>query len=332
MNTETQVGIAAAAVMLPGRKRATRDLVREESDQFDLAVADRLGIDEVPICDGESGSAMALAACQEALRRAELDAAQVDLIVDYSILPQEYLVPAWNMSNKLQHELGAKKAFTVGFSGGGTSNFLVALSSAVALLQANEKLTSALLVAADVTIPGNRVLNPADPVTVFGDSAGAMVLKKGIEGSVVIGTELSSEGSYHDVCYIPGGALANPDDPALYRMELDKERYEKAPRYDKLKTMLATHLERAGVQRDDIVFGLYPNLSLEDQQQFAQAVGFGSDQINSGNLKSHGHLQGTDFVVNYLSLIESARIAKGQYLLAASHGMGFLAGVSLLRM
>ena len=318
--------------MLPGRKRATRDLVREESAQFDLAVADRLGIDEVPICDGESGSAMALAACQEALRRAELDAAQVDLIVDYSILPQEYLVPAWNMSNKLQHELGAKKAFTVGFSGGGTSNFLVALSSAVALLQANEKLTSALLVAADVTIPGNRVLNPADPVTVFGDSAGAMVLKKGIEGSVVIGTELSSEGSYHDVCYIPGGALANPDDPALYRMELDKERYEKAPRYDKLKTMLATHLERAGVQRDDIVFGLYPNLSLEDQQQFAQAVGFGSDQINSGNLKSHGHLQGTDFVVNYLSLIESARIAKGQYLLAASHGMGFLAGVSLLRM
>ncbi len=332
MNTETPIGIAAAAVVLPGRKCATRDLFQEESLTFHPAVAERLGIDEVPICDDEAGSVMALTACQKALQRAELEAAQVDLIVDYSILPQEYLVPAWNMSNKLQHELGAKKAFTVGFSGGGASNFLVALSSAVAVLQANEKLASALLVAADVTIPGNRILNSADPVTVFGDSAGALVLRKGIEGSVVIGTELNSEGSYHDVCYIPGGALAHPDDPALYRMKLDKQRYEKAPKHEKLRDMLALHLERTGNSRDDIVFGLYPNLSLEDQQRFAEALGFGSDQIDRANLKSHGHLQGTDFVVNYLSMLESNRVSRGQYFLLASHGMGFLAGVSLLRM
>ena len=268
---------------------------------------------------------------REALQRAELDVAQVDLIVDYSILPQEYLVPAWNMSNKLQHELGAKKAFTVGFSGGGATNFLVALSSAVAILQANEKLTSALLVAADVTIPGNRILNPADPVSVFGDSAGAVILKKGMEGSVVIDTELHSEGSYHDVCYIPGGALANPDDPALYRMELDKQRYDKAPKTGSLPPMLETLLQRAGVKREEVVFGLYPNLSAEDQRQFASALGFDPGQTRLRNLKSHGHLQGTDFVINYLSMLENGAMNKGQYFIAASHGMGFLAGVSLLR-
>jgi 3-oxoacyl-[acyl-carrier-protein] synthase-3 len=275
---------------------------------------------------------MALVACREALRRAELDVALLDVIVDYTILPQEYLVPAWNMSNKLQHELGAKKAFTVGFSGGGATNFLVALSSAAALLEANENLKNALLVAADVTIPGNRVLNPIDPVTVLGDSAGAMVLKKGAAGSLVIDTEFHSEGSYHDVCYIPGGALAQPDDPALYRMELDKSRYDSAPKTEKLKGMLGTLLKRTGVKREDIVFGLYPNLSAEDQQQFADAIGFSSGQINSDNRKSHGHLQGTDFVVNYLSMIEGGTVDKGQYFLAASHGMGFLAGLTLLQL
>ena len=327
---ETQVGIAAAAVTLPARRRDVGSLFQEESAILNPDIAARLGIEEVPICNGESASAMALAACQEALRRAELDVAQLDVIVDYTILPQEYLVPAWNMSNKLQHELGAKKALTVGFSGGGATNFLVALSSAAAMLQANEKLMSALLVAADVTIPGNRILNPSDPVSVLGDAAGAMVLKKRGKGSVVIDTELHSDGSYHDVCYIPGGALAHPDDPALYRMELDKERFDKAPKSETLNDMLGTLLTRAGVEREDVVFALYPNLSREDQQQFADGMGFSADQINSDNRKYHGHLQGTDFVINYLSMIESGTVDKGQHFLAASHGMGFLAGVSLL--
>jgi 3-oxoacyl-[acyl-carrier-protein] synthase III len=331
-NMETQVGIAAAAITLPVRKRDVGSLFQEESATLNPGIGARLGIEEVPICNGESASTMALATCQEALRRAELDVAQLDVIVDYSILPQEYLVPAWNMSNKLQHELGAKKAFTVGFSGGGATNFLVALGSAAAMLQTNEKLTSALLVAADVTIPGNRILNPSDPVSVLGDAAGAIVLKKGVKGSVVIDTELHSDGSYHDVCYIPGGALAHPDDPALYRMELDKKRFDKAPKSETLKAMLETLLERAGVKRADVVFGLYPNLSADDQQQFADAMGFSAGQIDTDNRKSRGHLQGTDFVVNYLSMIESGTVDKGQYFVAASHGMGFLAGVSLLEL
>jgi 3-oxoacyl-[acyl-carrier-protein] synthase-3 len=329
---DTRIGIAAAAVTLPAGKRDVRSLFQEESAIFNPHVAARLGIEEVPICNAESASAMALAACQEALQRAELDVAQLDVIVDYTILPQEYLVPAWNMSNKLQHELGAKKAFTVGFSGGGATNFLVALSSAAAMLQANENLTSALLVAADVTIPGNRILNPSDPFSVLGDAASAIVLKKGVNGSVVIDTELHSDGSYHDVCYIPGGALAYPDDPALYRMTLDKERFEKAPKSKILNDMLGTLLARAGVEREDVVFALYPNLSCDDQQQFADGMRFNSDQINSNNRKGHGHLHGTDFVINYLSMAESGTVDTGQYFVVASHGMGFLAGVSLLRM
>jgi 3-oxoacyl-[acyl-carrier-protein] synthase-3 len=329
---KTHIGIVAAAVTLPVGKRNAESLFQEEAATFDSEIRARLGIDEVPICNGESASAMALTACKEALGRAELDVAQLDVIVDYTILPQEYLVPAWNMSNKLQHELGAKKAFTVGFSGGGATNFLVALSSAAAMLQTNENLTSALLVAADVTIPGNRILNPSDPVSVLGDGAGAVVLKKEVEGSLVIDTELHSEGSNHDVCYIPGGALAQPNDPAVYRMQLDKERFDKAPKTEKLKVMLETLLERNEVKREDVVFGLYPNLSAEDQQQFADSIGFGPGQMSTNNRKSQGHLHGTDFVVNYLSMIENGTVKKEQYFLAASHGMGFLAGVSLLRM
>jgi 3-oxoacyl-[acyl-carrier-protein] synthase-3 len=329
---DTSIGIAAAAVILPSQKREAKALFAEESASLDPASEARLGIERVPICDGESASTMAMAASQEALRKAELDVAQLDIIVDYTILPQEYLVPAWNMSNKLQHDLGAKKAFTVGFSGGGATNFLVALSSAAALLVTNEKLSSALLVAADITIPGNRILNPPDPVSIMGDSASAMVLRKGLNGSLLIDTDLHSDGRYHDVCYIPGGALANPDDAALYRMELDKKRFDGAPKTETLLRLFQALLERNGARREDVAFALYPNLSSEDQRQFAEALAFDPGQLNRDNLKSHGHLQGTDFVLNYLSMIEDGVMAKGQYFVAASHGMGFLAGVSLLQL
>jgi 3-oxoacyl-[acyl-carrier-protein] synthase-3 len=327
---ESGVGITGAACQLPAQRRSVAELCREEN--ADIAMAAQLGIDEVPISNGETGSETALAASREALRRAQLDPALLDVIVDYSILPQEYLVPAWNMSNKLQHQLGAKRAFTVGFSGGAATNFLVALHSAAAMLAANDNLKTALLLAADVTIPGNRVLNPADPVTVMGDSAGAIVLQRGATFSMVLDSGFSSEAANHDVCYIPGGALANPDDTALYRMVVDKTRYDRAPKWETLQSLATKTLQRAGVKNEEIVFALYPNLSESDQQEFRKHFGLRGDQIACNIRRNHGHLQGTDFVINYLSMLDGGKVSSGQYFLAASHGMGFLSGVTLLRM
>jgi len=129
------VGILAACCHLPAHKRLVEDLFREEGAGYSAEVAARLGIKEVPLQDGaasETASNMAVAAGREALQRAGVDPLTVDVVVEYSIMPQEYLVPVWNMSNKVQAEVGASKSFVVGFSGGGSSNFMVALSSAAA--------------------------------------------------------------------------------------------------------------------------------------------------------------------------------------------------------
>jgi 3-oxoacyl-[acyl-carrier-protein] synthase-3 len=326
-----EVGIIAAACYLPSRRQSTGDLFELEGIPLTSQAATQIGIDQVPAADKERGSAMALAASQEALRRAGIQAAQLDVIVDYTILPQDYLVPAWNMSNQLQHELGASKAFTVGFSGGGASNFLVALASATALLQTNEKLQTALLVASDVTIPGNRVLNPADPVSVLGDAASAVVLRRDAAANVVVDTELWSVGDRHDLYYIPGGALAHPDDPKLYRVQLDKQRYDAVAKAVELHRLIDTLLERAGIRLSDVAFALYPNISRQDQMEFQEALGLKAEQMCLSTLAAHGHLQGTDFVVNYLAMLECGAVHSGEYFLAASHGMGFLAGVSLFR-
>ena len=182
---KSAVGILSASYQVPKGKHSVEDLFREEGANYSPEIAGRLGIKQVHLQNGdasETASNMAVAAGREALQRAKVDPQTVNVVVEYSIMPQEYLVPVWNMSNKVQAEVGAAKSFVVGFSGGGSSNFMVALSSAAAMLSENEALKTALLVTGDTTIPGNRVLNPADPVTVMGDGASAVVLQRDAPG------------------------------------------------------------------------------------------------------------------------------------------------------
>jgi 3-oxoacyl-[acyl-carrier-protein] synthase-3 len=327
---KASVGILAAAYCLPATKRTSQEIFRDENVSLGPELEARLGIAEVPVCRGETSSNLAVEAGREALRRAGVDPMQVDVIVEYSVLPQEYLVPVWNMSNKVQAEVGASKSFVVGFSGGGATNFLVALSSAVAMLQENESLKTALLVTGDVAIPGNRVLNPSDPVTVMGDAASAVVLQRGTT-SAVMDTDLWSDGANHDICYIPGGSLVHPDDADLYRLQLDKQRYDAFPKSNVVRDMSVAVMKRAGIDWDDLACVIYPNISSEDQNQLQQVFNGRMAPACAFNRKTHGHLQGTDFVLNYLSAMESGGIRQGDYMLAASHGMGALAGVSLIR-
>jgi 3-oxoacyl-[acyl-carrier-protein] synthase-3 len=306
-------------------------LFREEGLELSPETAALLGVEQVPVCEGHQGSELAVAAALEALTRAGVNGADVDVVVDFTIWPQKWMVPVWNMSGEVQKAIGAEKAFTVGFSGGGATNFLAALCYTAAMLEADEKMKYGLLVAGDVTIPGSRVLNPDAPVSVMGDSGSAMLLQRGAEGRVVLGTELLSDGLNHDVYYIPGGCLANPEDPALYRMMLDKARYDAAPKNATMLQLAETVLGRAGVKMANVKYVVYPNISAEDQTAFRDAFGLRSEQLDGSNLASNGHLQGNDLVLNYLSLSDNGSLHEGDYLLICSHGMGFMAGASLIR-
>jgi 3-oxoacyl-[acyl-carrier-protein] synthase III len=328
------VGILAASCRLPKNERSVEDLFREEGASYSAEVAARLGIKQVHLQNGaanETASNMAVAAGREALERAMVDPQTVDVVVEYSIMPQEYLVPVWNMSNKVQAEVGASKSFVVGFSGGGSSNFMVAFSSAAAMLSENEAIKTALLVTGDVTIPGNRVLNPPDPVTVMGDGASGVVLQRDARDGIVIDTELWSEGNNHDVCYIPGGSLVHPEEISLYRMQLDKTRYDAFPKSETLRRMTDNLLARAGLTLTDIACVLCSNISAQDEAALQQSFENKISPVCAANRELHGHLQGTDFPLNYLSLIENRKVKQGDYILGVSHGMGTTAAVTLIR-
>lgn len=324
------VGIASAAACFPEQARTLDDLVGQEGAIHSAAA--ELGVGSVRACTAETGSMLALRAATEAMRKAGVEAAEIDVIVDYSVTPQEYLVPAWSMSNKLQAEIGATKSFTIGFSGGASSNLLVALRFASAHLRTDDSADTALLLAADVAIPGNRILNPEDPTMVLGDGASALVLRRGLDRAVLVGCEIRTDGALHDVCYIPGGAMNHPDRADLYRMKLDTERYRAAPRFNAIQVALAAALDRVGSRREDVATFVYPNISTADRDEF-----FATFQVDDATrapaalFAEHGHLMASDLVMNYITALEHGSPNAGDLIALTSHGLGFMAGAALVR-
>jgi 3-oxoacyl-[acyl-carrier-protein] synthase III len=114
-------------------------------------------------------------------------------------------------------------------------------------------------------------------------------------------------------------------------MVLDKPRYDRAPKAATVLQLAGKLLDRVGLKLEDVRYVVYPNISLEDQMTFRESFGLRPEQICTSNLATHGHLQGNDLVLNYMSLTENGAVSEGDYLLICSHGMGFMSGVSLIR-
>lgn len=331
VRTQIPVGIISTAYRLPPRKMFVKDVFKEERLEFDLAIANQIGIEHVHIFEGKWRSQLALEAAKECLFKAGLNANEIDVVVDFSVLPQDYVVPSWCMSNKIQYELGAAKAFNLGFGGGGTTNLLTSLKFVVSLIR-TEKVNTALLVSTDVALPGNRVINQDAPLTVLGDGASALIVSKDTSDCEILNIELWSDGGQNEVLCIPGGGLAHPDRLDLYRLRIDAEGYSEESSLRNLRRLTEQAAEKAGINLDDLKIFINPNISVKDRGKFSEVFGLSEDDSFGENRRQYGHIQGTDLVIN-LSQMINAR-TEGQHNLAAvcSHGWGFSYGAMIVRM
>ncbi|MEJ2715520.1 MAG: hypothetical protein P8182_00010 [Deltaproteobacteria bacterium] len=334
MKTETgsvAVRIVSTSCCLPPREMLVEDVCKSEQVKLESATADGLGITRFRVFEGKWRSQLALAAAKECLKKASLKGSEIELVVDYSALPQDYVVPSWCMSNKIQAELGAAKAFNLGFGGGGTTNFLTAVKFAASLIKTAE-VKNALLISADVALPGNRVINPDTPLTVLGDGGSAVILSRGRSGCEVMSVELWSDGRLNDVSFVEGGGLANPDRLDLYRLRVDTAMYSQDSSLDTLKAVTRRAAENAGVGMDELSTFITPNISANDRESFERVFGLTLDDPFGANRRQYGHMHGADFVVN-LSQVASIRSEKrSRFVAVCSHGWGFSYGAMIVSM
>lgn len=174
-------------------------------DTSDEWIVERTGIRERHIvAEGESTTALAVAAARAALDRADADPREIGLIIVATATP-DHLMPS--TACQVQNALGAVHAGAFDLNAG-CSGFVYALVMGQAAI-AGGLYQSVLVIGADTM---SAVVDGQDRNTavLFGDGAGAVLLRATEEDYGVLATLLGSDGAGDELLIIPAGGSAQP--------------------------------------------------------------------------------------------------------------------------
>jgi 3-oxoacyl-[acyl-carrier-protein] synthase III len=216
--------IVGTGSFVPERTITNADLSRMLGEDIDEFVSSVLGIRERHICsDDESTADLATQAAAEALKSANLDAEDIDLIVLATDTP-EYLSPATSVI--LQHRLGAKRAGTFDVNSA-CAGFVTALDVASKYVISDNSYRNILVVGAYAM---SKFIDWSDKKTstMFADGAGAVVVQASEDEPGFLGSKLLADGSFYSFMGIYGGGARNPvTEDLLKENRLNKLRFAK---------------------------------------------------------------------------------------------------------
>lgn len=174
-------------------------------DTNDEWITSRTGIKERRIAaDGENTSHMAAEAARRAMEQAGIEASEIDLILVATVTPDTFFP---STACHVQRLLGAKEAACFDVSAA-CSGFLYGVEIAQQFI-ANHTYETILVIGADKL---SSIMNWADRNTcvLFGDGAGAAILRYRAGSHGVITTYMGSDGNHGDILHMPGGGCAIP--------------------------------------------------------------------------------------------------------------------------
>jgi 3-oxoacyl-[acyl-carrier-protein] synthase-3 len=192
---------------LPEKVLSNFDLEKmvDTSDEWILT---RTGIRERRVAaEDEASSDMAYRAAIKAMEDAKVEAGDIDTIIVGTVTP-DMLFPS--TACIVQDRLGATKAAAFDVTAA-CSGFIYGVTLAQSMI-ATGKSKCALIVGVETL---SRILDFTDRATcvLFGDGAGAVVMKPCKPGEGVLSTFMQSDGSYAELLYLPGGGSRAPLTP-----------------------------------------------------------------------------------------------------------------------
>ncbi len=159
----------------------------------------------------------------------------------------------------------------------------------------------------------------------FGDGAGAVILKHRGGGHGVIASHVGSDGNYGDILFMPGGGCKTPitkenADDHLQTIHMSgKDVYKQA-----IVAMLAASkkvLDKAGLTIDDIACVIPHQANLRIIEAIAERLGISRDKMFV-NLHRYGNTSAAAVAIALDEANRTGRIKAGDYILMVVFGGG----------
>lgn len=334
------IGIFEANYYLPETKKTLTQVFDDEApntDVFDAAVDFHkdIGIDALHVAIKERSADLCINAARITMEKSGIDPKEIDLIIDFTSIPEDYVAPTWSAAGQVQQAIGATRAFATAINTGGCASYQTTLKIACSLMSANDRYNTALLVAGDKTPEFNHNYFP---ITVVSDGGSAVILKKNMTTRRILGVEVATVGRLHDMWFIPGIHNRKPEDiggkyPLWLHVCGDIQRFNKELIPINLfmfRKVMNGVLKQTGKKMDDVDYFVYPTFSAWDQNAFLKAFNLPREKVSTENMH-HGHMQETDMVVGYADALSAGKIKDGDLVMLATNGAGFSWGASLVQ-
>lgn len=332
------IGIVAASYYLPPGRKSVADIFRDEQIPAEPLAANvdferDIGIEAVHVAEKETAAELALKACRSVIDKAGIDPQEIDLIFDFTSIPEDYVAPTWSAAGLIQKEIGATRAFATAQNTGGCASYHTTLKVACSLMLANDRYQTALLFAGDKVPEFNHTYYP---ITVICDGGSAVILKKNFERRRILAVEVATSGKLHDIWYISGfhNRTAQDSDNRWLHMTADVPKFNKEVIPINLfmfRKVMKEALARIGRKQNEVSYYIYPTFSTWDQKAFCEAFMVPAEKVFTEGLQRHGHLQETDMVLDYVDAIDEGKIKDGDLVMLTTNGAGFSWGAALVQ-
>jgi len=320
--------ITGTGMSVPERVLTNHDL-EKMVDTSDEWIFERTGIRERRVAsDGEASSDFAAAAGLRALEMAGLEATDVDQIIVATTTPDRFLP---SCACTVQQKIGATNAAAYDMFAACTG-FVYGLGLAKGLVGA--RLAETVLVVGVETL--SRIVDYTDRNTcvLFGDGAGAAVIRPCAPGEGILAVDMHSDGELGDVLEVPAGGSRTP----ASAVSLEERQHFIKMHGKKLfpfavRTMeesLRKVMSDAGVSADelDLVIPHQANQRIIDAVR--ERMGIPEEKVVS-NIARYGNTSSASIPISLDEVVRAGRLEPGDRIGFMAFGGGATWGASLMR-
>lgn len=330
MDTQRPLAIEIAGLgsYLPERVLSNADLegMVATSDEW---IVQRTGIRERRIAaDGQATSDMAIVAGRHALESAGMEAGDLDAILVATCTP-DHLFPATGCL--VQAALGADGAMACDLEAA-CSGFLYALSWAGGMVSSGMA-RNVLLIGAEAL---SRITDYTDrrSCILFGDGAGAAVIRPARNGGEVLYMELGSDGSCPEILMIPAGGSRSPashetiDGRDHYMHLQGREVFKLA--VNKLVELMQRLPEVTGISLDEVSLVVPHQSNTRIVDSALRRVGLDPGKAYM-NMERVGNTSSASIPLALCEAFEQGELRRGDLVLLLAFGGGLTWGSALIR-
>jgi 3-oxoacyl-[acyl-carrier-protein] synthase-3 len=313
------VSIIGTGSYVPEKILTNADLSRMVNTSDDW-ITTRTGIKERRIAaKDETTSDMAAKAALKAIGQAKISPKEINLILVATATP-DMLFPA--TACFVQKKIGATNAACLDISAA-CAGFLFALEIAQQFITSHTHDTVLVIGAEKLT----SITNWTDRNTcvLFGDGAGAAVLRHRGSAHGVISTHIGSDGQYTDILFMPGGGSRCPITRENVDLNLQtihmtgKEVYKQA--VTAMLNAAKKALDQAGLSIEDISCVIPHQANVRIIEAIADRLGISPDKMFV-NLDRYGNTSAAAVAIALDEANRTGRIKPGDYVLMVVFGGG----------